>query len=487
MAITIVGLGAGDGRLLTREAWEILSTAEQVLVRTARHPAVADLPASVQIDSFDRLYETAEDFAEVYSQIVAQVLAAGRQGAVIYAVPGHPFVGETTVPAIVQQAETEGLAVRIIAGLSFVEPMLTAVRLDGMDGVQVHDALDIVAHDYPQLNADQPTLIGQVYNTAVASELKLALNMIFPDEHEVVLVHGAGTPDEQIKPMPLYAIDRDPAVSHLTSLYLPPLPRRSDVTALAEAVATLRGPGGCPWDQKQTPQSLRPSLLEETAEVLDALDRDAPDDLREELGDLLLNILMQTQMATEEGFFTLADVVGDIYAKIVRRHPHVWGDAEAEGAEAVLATWAEIKASEKSDTAREPSVLDNIPLALSALAFSQKLQKRVRRVGFDWSEIDGVYAKLQEEVAEVQTAVSAAERQAEVGDVLFITVNLAHWLGVDAEVALREANLRFARRFHLVEQLARERGLVLEELDEPALTRLWDAAKQRLTAVEKSA
>ncbi len=486
MTITIVGLGAGDGRLLTREAWDVLSTAVHVFVRTARHPAVADLPETVQITSFDSLYDTAVDFASVYTQIVARILEAGQQGDVIYAVPGHPFVGETTVAAIVAEAEARGLGVRVVAGLSFVEPMLTAVRLDGMDGVQVHDALDLMVQDYPQLHADQPVLIGQVYNTAVASELKLILNMIYPDEHEVTLVHGAGTADEQVNVMPLYAIDRDTAVSHLTSLYLPPLPRRSDVTALAEAVATLRGPHGCPWDQKQTPQSLRDSLLEEAAEVLDALDRDDPDDLREELGDLLLNILMQTQMATEDGLFTLSDVVGDIYAKIIRRHPHVWGDMAADDEVAALANWQAIKASEKPDTVGEPSVLDNIPPALPALAFSQKLQKRVRKVGFDWPTIDGVYAKLQEEISEVQEATTTAERQAEIGDVLFVTVNLAKWLDIEAEVALREANLRFARRFHVVESLARERNLVLHELDGAAMEALWQEAKAQLTAVEQA-
>ena len=486
MGITIVGLGAGDGRLLTREAWDILSTAVHVFVRTARHPAVADLPDAVQITSFDGLYDTAVDFASVYTQIVAQILEAGQHDDVIYAVPGHPFVGETTVAAIVAEAEAQGLDVRVIAGLSFVEPMLTAVRLDGMDGVQVHDALDLIMQDYPQLHADQPVLIGQVYNRAVASELKLILNMIYPDEHEVTLVHGAGTADEQVNVMPLYAIDRDTAVSHLTSLYLPPLPRRSDVSALAEAVATLRGPHGCPWDQKQTPQSLRDSLLEEAAEVLDALDRDDPDDLREELGDLLLNILMQTQMATEEGLFTLSDVVGDIYAKIIRRHPHVWGDMAAADEVAALANWQAIKASEKPDTVGEPSVLDNIPPALPALAFSQKLQKRVRKVGFDWPTIDGVYAKLQEEIIEVQEATTTAERQAEIGDVLFVTVNLAKWLDIEAEVALREANLRFASRFHVVERLARERNLVLSELDGAVMEALWQEAKAKLTAVEQA-
>jgi MazG family protein len=177
-------------------------------------------------------------------------------------------------------------------------------------------------------------------------------------------------------------------------------------------------------------------------------------------------------------------VVGDIYAKIVRRHPHVWGDVVAEDDTAVLANWASIKAAEKADKMGTPSVLENIPPALSALVFSQKLQKRVRSVGFDWEDIAGVYEKLHEEIAEVQAAHSPAERQAELGDLLFITVNLAHWLGVEAEIALREANLRFSRRFQRVEELARERSLQLAALDVPALDTLWREAKAQMAPFE---
>ncbi|NET74000.1 MAG: nucleoside triphosphate pyrophosphohydrolase, partial [Sphaerospermopsis sp. SIO1G2] len=252
---------------------------------------------------------------------------------------------------------------------------------------------------------------------------------------------------------------------------------RSDLTALAEAVATLRGPDGCPWDQKQTPQSMRDGFLEEAYEVLEALDYDDIEGVCEELGDILLHVTMQAQMAAEVGDFTLSDVIAGIYAKIVRRHPHVWGEVAVENSEQVVLNWDEIKAQEKAGKPVDSSVLGNIPIALPALVRSQKIQRRAAKSGFDWEEIQGVYDKIEEEIAEVRAADSDAERVNELGDVPFTVVNLAKWLGVDAEIALREANMKFEKRFRAVEGLARQRDLILSEQTEGVLIDLWNEAK----------
>lgn len=478
MSITIVGLGPGDGRLLTREAWQILSSVEQVVyVRTQRHPAVDDLPTAVQIHSFDHLYETAASFEAVYEQIVATLIEQGKMSDVIYAVPGHPFIGESTVTQLTVAAATADIAIDIVPGLSFVEPTLTALQLDGLDGLQLFDALEIVDYHHPPFNVDVPLLLGQVYNKLLASELKLTLTAVYADEHLVTLVHGAGTVTEVVETVPLYAIDRSPHLAHLTSLYVPPLPYKADLTSFAETVAILRSPEGCPWDQEQTPQSMRSGFLEEVYEVLAALDADDTDNLREELGDVIYHIVMQAQMASEEGMFTLADVVAGIEAKIRRRHPHVWGDWQASDSDEVIVNWEVIKAKEKGKKAAD-SILDNVPEALPALTQSQKIQDRVRKVGFDWPTIEGVYGKLDEEIAELKVANTDAERQMEIGDLLFVVVNLAKWLDLDAETALREANHRFGRRFRQSEQLARAQGLTMAQLDLDALELLWQEAKK---------
>ena len=478
MGITIVGLGPGDGRFLTREAWQVLAEAGTVYLRTKRHPAVADLPDNVTLVSFDGIYETAVNFEAVYTQIVAELLRLAENGPVVYAVPGHPHVGESTVTALETAAQAAGVAVRIVPGLSFIEPMLTAVAYDGLDGLQLFDAVELLAFHYPPLNPDVPLLLGQVYSRLVASDLKMVLTAVYPEEHPVHLIHAAGMAGQSVEQVPLYAIDHSEQISHLTSLYVPALPYKASLSALAETVAVLRSPDGCPWDREQTPQSMRADFLEEASEVLEALDAADDDGLREELGDMLYHLVMQTQMASEEEIFRLTDVIAGIEAKLKRRHPHVWGDWEAADTAAVLRNWEKIKQDEKGG---EPaSLLDNIPTALPALARSQKIQHKVAKVGFDWPNIAGVYEKLREELAELQAAATPSARQAELGDILFVLVNLARWLDVDAESALREANTRFARRFRAVEQLAAARQLDLRQLDLAALDLLWQEVKTTL-------
>lgn len=478
MGITIVGLGPGDGRLLTRDAWDTLVNARIVYLRTSRHPAVADLPGTVTQVSFDTVYDTAETFAEVYTTIVTQLLQLGQQEDICYAVPGHPFVGESTVTRLLTEAEAADIPVTVIPGLSFVEPMLTAIRLDALDGVQIFDAIELTRFHYPPVNPDVPLLLGQVYSRMLASELKMVLTAVYPPEHSVYLVHAAGTADELVQLVPLYSIDHSDEIDHLTSLYVPPLPYKASLMHLAETVAILRGPEGCPWDQEQTPQSMRDGFLEEASEVLAALDQDDPVNLTEELGDMLYHLVMQAQMAAEVEDFKLTDVIAGVEMKLRYRHPHVWGDWEVADTAEVLRNWELLKQNEKPD--QPASLLDNIPLALPALARSQKIQGRVGKIGFDWPDIAGVYAKLAEEVGELKAAESVTEQQAELGDTLFVLVNLARWLNVDAESALREANLRFTQRFQQIEALAARRGLQLKELDFAALDVLWQEAKEIL-------
>jgi len=483
MTITVVGLGPGDAGLITRQAWHLLSAADTVYLRTRRHPAVEGLPAHLRLHSFDDIYDTAGDFAAVYRRIADEVLRLGAAGDVVYAVPGHPYVGEATVAAIARGAAGAGLAVRIVAGLSFVEPTLTALGVDALDGLQLFDAIELAGYLYPPVNPDVPLLLGQVYSRLLAGEVKAALMSIYPAEQPVVLVHAAGEADETVERLALHEIDHSQRIDHLTSLYVPALPVKAGLTALAETVAVLRGPNGCPWDQEQTPQSLREGFLEEAYEVLAALDAADGDNLREELGDLLYHILMQTTLAAEAEAFTLTEVIAGIEAKLKRRHPHVWGDWQVSSSTDVLRNWEVLKEREKSargQSGASASTLDGIPPALPALARSQKIQTRAARTGFDWPDIEGVFAKLDEEVAEVRAAATADDKRAELGDVLFVIVNLARWLGVDAETALRETNERFGRRFRGVEQLAVARGLDLPTLSFAELDALWNEAKAAL-------
>lgn len=244
-------------------------------------------------------------------------------------------------------------------------------------------------------------------------------------------------------------------------------------------IAALRAPDGCPWDREQTHRTLRPNLLEETYEVLSALDANDAAGLSEELGDLLLQIVLHAQIASEAGEFDLAEVVRGIHAKIVRRHPHVFGDVKLRDAEGVLQNWERLKAAERQANDKlEAGLLDSIALALPALVQAQTYQQRAGRVGFDWRDIQGVLDKVDEEMAEVRTAADEPARAAEIGDLLFSVVNLARWYHVDAESALREANARFRQRFGFIEEAARKDGRNLQDMTLEEMDAYWDSAKK---------
>ncbi|MEA3341159.1 MAG: nucleoside triphosphate pyrophosphohydrolase [Chloroflexota bacterium] len=473
--ITIVGLGPGDPRCLTREAWAVLESADEAWLRTERHPTVAGLPSHLTLHAFDYLYEEADDFQQVYEAIVGEVLRLGqRPEGAIYAVPGHPLVGESTVQRVLSRAEEIGLPVRVVEGLSFVEPVLTALRVDALTGLQICDGMELAARYHPPLNPDLPALVGQLYNRPLAADIKLTLMNQYPDDHEVMLVRAAGTPEQRVARLPLYELDRRDS-AHLTALYVPPLPGVTGFEGLQDTVAHLRAPDGCPWDQEQTHESLRAGLLEEAYEVVAAIDAGDLQGLREELGDLLLQILLHAQIAAEEGEFKMTGVVAGIDAKLKHRHPHVWGERQVSGTGELLQRWEELKREEKG---ADRSVLSGVPVALPALQQADTYSQRAARVGFDWNAARGVADKVREEIAEVEAATTPQEREAELGDLLFAVVNWARWLDADPETALRKASARFARRFRAMERMARQRGQDLAVLTIDELEALWQEAKK---------
>ncbi|PJF35237.1 MAG: nucleoside triphosphate pyrophosphohydrolase [Candidatus Thermofonsia Clade 1 bacterium] len=479
MNITILGLGPGDPELLTRRAWRILSEAEEVYLRTARHPNVSDLPIR-KLHSFDAWYDAAEDFASLYQRIAEEIVRLGRrpQG-VVYAVPGHPLVGEQTVTLILQQARAQSVPVQIVDGLSFIEPLIGALGIDALDGLQIHDAETIAHMHHPPLNPDVPALLAQVYSSAVASDVKLTLANQYPETHEVILVHGAGTLSQRLERLPLYALDRQP-VDHLTSLYVPPLQLPGSFEHFQEIMAHLRAPDGCPWDRQQTHESLRPYLLEETYEVLEALDNGDIELLKRELGDLLLQVVFHAQIAVESGEFSMADVIAHVCQKLIRRHPHVWGDVQVSDSAQVHANWDQIKRQERAAegiTERGPSALDGVPKTLPALAAAAAIHARASRVGFEWSRLEDVIAKVREELDELLRADDAEQRREEFGDVLSSLVNLARWYQIDPEAALRENIAKFVRRFQRLEQQAAAQGKALQSMTLDELDALWNAVK----------
>lgn len=509
--ITIIGLGPGNPSLLTREAWELLPGLAVLYLRTAIHPTVAALPATVVLHPFDRLYEQATSFAQVYTTIADELLARAAAGEqVAYAVPGNPLIAEATSRELLRRAKAQGVPVRVVAGISFLEPLCNALSLDPFEhGMQLLDALDLVpppaGSDAPAwietqglgsyiaplvpfpLLPTRPALLCQLYSRAVASEAKLSLLERYPADHPVTLVRAAGMAgSEHVWTVPLCELDHQQGLDHLTSAYLPALAAHQDLRGadgLAWVVTRLLGPGGCPWDREQTHRSLRSGLLEEVFEVLEALDTDDTEALSEELGDLLLQVVVHSEMARQAGTFDMGTVQEAIATKLIRRHPHVFGELAVTGSGEVLQNWEAIKAQELREKGRERTgTLDGVPPDLSALAAAQKVGKKAARAGFDWPSVDGHWQKLAEELAELrqeaaQPTPDKRRLEDEYGDLLYVVANLGRRLGMDAEDALRGAILKFRRRFAHVESLAAGRDM--RQLPLAELLDLWNAAKLR--------
>lgn len=486
--LTIVGLGPGDPDLLTRKAWHMLQQADSVYLRTSKHPTVPHLPSGTHYQSFDAIYESSDGFDAVYETIVQTLIDEAKRNDVVYAVPGDPTVAEQTVFLLMSVCAQQGIPLEIVHGVSFIEPVLAAVQLDAGEGLQIIDALDIAQAYHPPINPDFPALVTQIYSQQVASDVKLTLMNQYPDEFEVQLVHAAGTIKQQVETVKLYEIDRG-NLADLSSLLIPAYPAEG-ITGVGfqtfqDTIAKLRDPSdGCPWDIKQTHESLKKYLIEEAYEVLDAINEveTNPQHLAEELGDLLLQVVLHTQIAIDEGEFRMVDVIKHIDAKLKRRHPHVWGEVDVHGdAEQVSTNWEAIKAQERAEKGDNveafESILDGVPKSLPALLQGHMYDVRAVKVGFDWDTEEGVRAKLAEEIQEVIEAQTQSERLDEMGDLLLTAVVWARWLDVNPEEALRFANKKFYRRFSTIERIAAEQNLILTDLTFEQWDALWKQAK----------
>lgn len=320
---------------------------------------------------------------------------------------------------------------------------------------------------------DMPVLFTSVNSEALASQLKTVLLTTYPAEHQIFFVEGGDAKGEKLSELSTGTF------SETTCLYVPALGEGTSFESFAEIVAHLRAPNGCPWDREQTHETLRKHLLEEAYEAIHAIDSGDFADMREEFGDLLLQIVLQSQIANEKNEFNVNQVIHGIHSKIVRRHPHVFGDVKLDDVDGVLANWEKLKEQERKDKKQEKGLLDGVPIAIPALEQAQEYQDRAARVGFDWPEIEGVLDKVKEEIDEIKNAETDFELASEIGDLFFALVNLARWKHVDAESALRGTNMKFKKRFAYVEQGAKKQERNLSELALEEMDALWNEAKKK--------
>ena len=504
--IYVVGLGPGSTHRLPPQAFVLLTGSLPVFFRTARHPVLQSgqvanaLAGRADVFSLDDEYESNASFDDTYAAIVVRVLREhNARGAIVYAVPGHPLLGESTVARLLPEAKKRGVPVEIVGAPSFIDACLEAVGEAVTGNLTVVDALTLSPNAPPSAllrgGKNGPLLLYQVYDREAASQAKLALMRAgYPDDFLVTLVCAAGidTQETVVRNVPLFELDRTPALlHHLTSVWVPPISSedlKPDFYDLVQVMARLRdGETGCPWDLKQTHQSLRPYVLEEAYEVADAIDdldsaNDGMEKLADELGDLLLQVVFHAQIAGETGDFDESDVCAAIVSKLIRRHPHIFGDVSVANADEVLTNWNAIKAAEKNHEDRT-SVLSGVSHSAPALFQAWHISQKAVKAGFEWPDTGGVLNKAEEEFAELRAEIEAGNPDktrisAELGDLLFTIVNVARRFEIDPENALRQQIARFSRRFEHIEAGAKAQNRPIETLTLLEMEAFWQEAKQ---------
>jgi tetrapyrrole methylase family protein/MazG family protein len=474
--IVVVGLGPGGADLLLPAARAALERAPVRYARTARHPAVADLAAQgLVLRPLDGRYDEAASLDDAYHAIVDELVAAAEHAEVAYAVPGSPGVAEHTV-ALLRDAEREGaVTLTVVPGLSFADLAWSRLGVDPM--TELARVVDGRHLDGAALDLGGWLLVAQVDDRLVLGDVALALlERMEPGAPVAVLAH-LGLPDEQVESIPLADLQRRQP-DHLTSVAarLPDPAPGLELARLLELARRLRRPGGCPWDAEQTHRSLTRYLLEEAYEVVDAVetlptdaraDDAAYERLLDELGDLVYQVIFHVILAEEAGAFGLGAVERAIHDKLVRRHPHVFGDVDAATSAAVMRNWEQIKKEER----RADSIVAGITPGLPSLLYAHKLLRKAAAVGLEPGDAPDSLARIEAACAQIRAGGDVIA----LGELLAGAVALARALGVDAESALRGWSARFRERFEALERSAARDGLDLHSLDAPTLAARWAA------------
>ena len=468
---TIVIAPLSTPQTLTRAAWDAVLCAKTLYLQTAEHPSAKPvLDAGLAFVSMDDLYETAADFDALNEAIAARLVSGGD---CVYAVMGDGCFAQ--LPAIEAAAKKKGFRVDVLPGVSYAKAAFPAVQ----------DAQVFTARTLPnRVDPSVPLLIQELDSPIIAGEVKLALSEIYPDDWSVTLATMQPDGHYAYRTFPLSELDRRRTLFAGSVLYLSPASfeqrTRYGYYDLVTVLKRLRAPGGCPWDREQTHESLKGDLIEECYELNDAIDEQDDAHIIEELGDVLMDVVFHATIADEQGRFNENDVADGIVKKMVYRHPHVFGTEKAETSADVLKRWDELKQKEKNQKTQK-EVLCAVPKRFPALMRSGKVQKRARKVGFDWNDANEALPKVYEELDELKAAMNGAGDLAEeAGDLLFAIVNVIRLLGLDSEQLLHDATDKFIARFGRMEELAAADGKNLADLPLSEQDKYWEKAKKSL-------
>jgi tetrapyrrole methylase family protein/MazG family protein len=478
--ISVVGLGPGDLNALTMGTVDILRRSSKIFLRTIKHPTVKFLEnENIKFKTYDNVYEQAKSFDDVYDFIARDLIRVSKEvGDIVYAVPGHPLVAEKSVNILLELCEKEGIEVKILPAVSFVDAIMEVLKIDPISGVKIIDAFDIKNQI---MDKRAGLIITQVYNKLIASEVKLSLLEYYKDNTRIYFVRAAGIKGlESIREIELYELDRQEDIDYLTSIYVPKnLDNTKDFNDLVHIIEILRGENGCPWDREQTHESIKRGLIEESYEVLEALDKNDDDMVVEELGDVLLQIVFHAQLGKEEGYYNINDVIKAICNKMITRHPHVFGNENVDNSTEVLDNWEKNKMKEQKLNSYTDS-LKHVAKNLPALIRAEKVQKKASKIGFDFENFEDALSKVLEELDEVKSVYKGINKDKileEVGDLAFSVVNVARYLDIDPENALNYTIDKFIRRFEFIELKAKGTNRNLEDMSLKDMDKLWNESK----------
>jgi len=480
--IKIVGLGPGSVESLTIGTLEILKGDKKIYLRTEKHPTVDYLKSiCVQFETYDSKYGEYNNFDDVYRSIAEDLLLKHETyGDIIYGVPGHPLVAETSVKLLIDLCEKKKINIEIMPAVSFIDAVIQSLKLDPIEGLKIIDAFDIRNQ---VLDKRVGLLITQVYNESIATDVKLELLEYYKDDMDIYFVRAAGIKGiENTRKIKLYELDRQKDIDYLTSIYIPKeLEATKDFHDLLQVMNTLRAENGCAWDKQQDHESLKKYLIEECYEVLEAIDDKDDDNIVEELGDVLLQVVFHAQIGKEEGYFNINDVIKGITNKMINRHPHIFKVAENKSPEQVLESWEKIKSLEKGFNSYTDT-LKHVGKNLPGLMRASKVQQKAAKVGFDFESVELAMEKVIEELREVRDVYKGNNRVKildEVGDLVFSTVNVARLLDIDPEFAVSYTIDKFINRFAYIEENARSRNLDLKKMSLAEMDELWNESKRR--------
>lgn len=477
--INIIGLGFGDIKKMTLHSIETIKK-YKVFLRTDKSPIIDYLKDnSIEYQSYDNIYEKLDSFDEVYKHIADDLVKKANEYSIInYCVPGSPALSDKVTEFLLDNKENLNIDIEIIDNSGLLEGVYNSLGRPMKKGAKILDGLDIKSKDI-DINSD--LIITNIYDKIIASEIKILLEEVYNDEHPIEVINDFYDKKE-VNSIPLYELDRNKEYNHMTIVYIPSVEGKENMhnmNNLIDIMEILRSKEGCLWDNEQTHKSLREYIIEEAYEVVDAIDKDDMLLLEEELGDLLLQVIFHSQIAREEGYFNIWDVITSISRKLIYRHPHVFKDSEAKDIKQANDNWDNMKNKSKDISSYTESMIDTSK-GLPSLMKSYKVQKKASKIGFDWKNKEDAYDKVKEEIDELEEAVEKNnfnEMEEEFGDLLFALVNYGRFLDINPETALNRTFNKFIERFKYIEDTSKENQKHLEDMTLDEMNQLWNRAK----------